>query len=74
MVCARNIRTPPAVRFIMEVIMLINILKKKTNRVSLVGILMIAILCITIATAPMTVKRKEKKIKKEDISLTIKTT
>jgi len=49
-IIASNIRAPPSINFIIEIEMIVNIIKKKANVILIVSIILIRILCMTMAT------------------------
>jgi uncharacterized membrane protein YwzB len=50
MVIARNISTPPTLNFMIEVELLINIMKKPFNIPLVIYMIIITMLCMTLAT------------------------
>lgn len=63
-VIARNIRTPPTLRFIIEIEILISISKKKANALLALSIITISVLCMIMATNFLQGNTKAKKTKK----------
>jgi hypothetical protein len=60
MIIARNISTPPTLNFMIEVEILINIMKKSFNIPLVIYIIIITILCMTLATNFINGNKKKK--------------